>query len=757
MNQAIGRSIPRVDARAKVTGDAKYPGDLAMDGMLHASILFAGRPHARILRIDTEDAAALPGVAAIFTARDVPVNERGLQIPDQPVLCGPGSAKPGADIVRFVGDQVAVIVAETKSVASKARGLIRVEYENLPVITDPFEALEPGAFQIHAHRQPSRIHPEICADGNRISHHQIRKGNVAAAWSQADVIVESEYRTPSQEHLFLQPEAGLGYIDDEGRVAVAVAGQWVSEDQHQIAHALDLPVDRVRVVYPAIGGSFGGREDMSVQIVLALAAWKLRRPVKMVWEREESIRGHCKRHPYWIRSKWGATREGKLVAAEIRIVADGGAYCYTTNKVLGNTAVTCTGPYLIPSVKADIDGVYTNNPPSGAFRGFGSPQAIFAAEMQMNKLAQALDMDPVELRCRNLLREGDPTAMGTPLPPGISLVEVTERCAAAGGWTRSDAGWQRPAPRQAGSRVRKGIGLATGFKNVGYSFGYAENCSAGIELRGGAGIEEALVYIGSAEVGQGTHTVISQMAAAALELPPEKVRLIVSDTASSPHTSGSVSASRMTLMAGNALRGAADRALAAWRAGRRPARGDYTYRAPATTPIDPETGHGAPNFSYGYVAQGAEVEVDVESGELRILRIVCAGDVGKAINPQQVLGQIEGGVIQALGWVTCEDFVTQEGRVLTPNLSTYLIPTTADIPERLDALIVEHADPVGPWGARGLGELPFIAVAPAVAAAVHDATGIWFDEFPLTQERLLQGLRRRRSASKVLSDAPAAV
>jgi CO/xanthine dehydrogenase Mo-binding subunit len=741
MIRSVGQSVPRVDARAKVTGAAKYPGDLAMDGMLYAKILFAGRPHARILNIDTSAAEAAPGVAAVFTARDVPVNEHGLQIPDQPVLCGPGSSKPGADVVRYVGDQVALVVAESERGAARARNLIRVEYEDLPALTDAREALEPGAPQLHPVRHPSEIHPEIKTEGNLISHHQIRKGDVGAAWGQADVIVESEYRTPSQEHAYLQPEAGLAYIDSEDRVTVVVAGQWTSEDQHQIARALALPAERVRVIYPAIGGAFGGREDMSVQVVLALAAWKLRRPVKIVWSRDESILGHCKRHPFWIRSKWGATRAGKLVAAEIRIVADGGAYCYTTNKVLGNATTTSAGPYEIPNVKVDVDGVYTNNPPSGAFRGFGAPQALFAAETQMNKLAQALAMDPVELRLKNLLREGSATAMGTPLPEGISLVEVTERCARAAGWQETGQVWRKPSNGEQQATVRRGIGFAAAFKNAGFSFGYRDNCHAKIELRGRIEVDEALVFIGAAEVGQGAHTVICQMAAEALGVPLERVRLLASDTGTSPVSSGSVSASRMTLMAGNAIRGAAEKALERWHAGERPAVGDTTYFSPQTTAFDPESGYGFPNFSYGYVAQAVEVEVDTETGELRVLRVVCADDVGKAINPQQVVGQIEGGVVQAIGWATCENFLTAGGRTLTPNLSTYLIPTTADVPDRIEAIIVEKPNAIGPWGVRGMGEMPFIALVPALIAAVHDATGVWFDDFPLTPERVLKGLK----------------
>ena len=741
--QIVGKSIPRVDARAKVTGEALYPGDFSMLGMLHAKILFAGRPHARILSIDTTEAEQVPGVVAIFTAKDVPVNEYGLQTPDQPVLCGPSSAKPGADVVRWVGDQVALIVAETEEAAARARDLIRVEYQDLPVITDPLEAMKPDAYPIHPPRAPNPIHPELRTEGNWISHHQIRKGNVDAAWDRCDVIVEAEYRLPSQEHAYLQPEAGLAYIDEEGRVTVVVAGQWTWEDQRQIAHALDIPPEQVRVVYPAIGGAFGGREDMSVQIVLALAAWKLRRPVKIVWTREESIIGHGKRHPVWARCKWGATRDGKLVAAEVRVVADGGAYCYTTNKVLGNLTVTCTGPYEIPNVKVDVDGYYTNNPPSAAFRGFGAPQGIFLAETQMNKLAEALGMDPVELRVRNLLREGSLTAMGTPLPGGVNLVEVVERCAVAAGWTKTEAGWRKPELPQPSGPVRRGIGFAAGFKNVGFSFGYQENCWAKVELRGKGEIEEAVVYIGSAEVGQGAHTVITQMAAEALGIPVDRVRLVPSDTATSPGSSGSASASRTTFMAGNAVRGAAAAALEKWRAEERPAVAEYTYLAPKTTQFDPETGYGTPNFAYGYVAEAVEVEVDTETGQIRIPRVVCADDVGKAVNPQLVEGQIEGGVVMGLGWATVENFIVQEGRVLTDRLSTYLIPTALDVPERVESVLVERPDPRGPWGARGMGEMPFIPAAPALIAAVRDATGVWFHEFPLTPERVWRGLRRR--------------
>jgi CO/xanthine dehydrogenase Mo-binding subunit len=658
-------------------------------------------------------------------------------------------------VVRFIGDQVALVVAEGEEAAARARDLIHVEYEDLPVVTDPFRALEPDAPQLHPDRQPNESHPELSTEGNLICHHQIRKGDMDAGWEAADVVVEGEYRTPAQEHAYLQPEAGLSYIDDQGRVTVVVAGQWTWEDRQQIAHALNLPPEQVRVIYPAIGGAFGGREDMSVQIVLALAAHRLQRPVKIVWSREESITGHCKRHAMWFHCKWGATREGKLVAAEIRVIADGGAYCYTTNKVLGNTAITCTGPYEFPNVKVDVDGVYTNNPPAGAFRGFGAPQGIFAAEMQMNKLVAkmvgALDVDPVGLRVKNLLRDDSLTTVRTPLPGGVSLVEVTRRCARAIGWKQTDeeapeapSGSSAADTREAiRSKPDSGIGLAVGFKNVGFSFGYQENCCARIELQGEEEIERATVSIGSADVGQGAHTVIRQMAAEALDVPLARVRMETSDTATSPGSAGSTSASRMTFMAGNAVRKAAGEVLDRWRKGERPTIAEQTYLAPSTTHFDPETGEGLPNFAYGYVAQAVEVAVDVETGELDIRRVVCVDDVGKAVNPQQVEGQIEGGVAQAVGWATCENFITDEGRVLTPHLSTYLIPTIADVPRHVESIIVENPDSRGPWGVRGMGEMPFIPLAPALVAAVHDATGVWIDELPLTPERVLRALKDR--------------
>ncbi len=733
--QIIGQSVARIDAESKVKGEALYPGDINLPNQAVLKILFSSRPHAIVEKIDTTSAEKVPGVIDIFTAKDVPVNEYGLIMPDQPVLCGPGSSKPYVDRVRFIGDQIAVVIAETEEISVKACQLIEVTYTDLPIVTDMHEAMKSDAILL----QPEKKTNVFC-------HYKVKKGDVENAFKSAEVIVENDYYTPAQEHAYLQPEAGLGYIDEEGRITVIVAGQWVHEDQEQIAHALNLPKEKIRVIYPAIGGAFGGREDMSVQIVLALAAYRLQqkginRPVKTVWSREESIIGHHKRHPYHIHTKWGATKEGKLVAAETQIYADGGAYAYTSTKVLGNATLLVCGPYEIPNVKIDAMAIYTNNLPNGAFRGFGGPQAIFAAEMQMNKIAEVLNMDPVEIRARNLIKEGVPTSVNTPLPPGISIQTVLEKASKAAGWIQENNQWKfnRKIAKPLNKNIKRGIGLAIGYKNIGFSFGAPEQCWATIELHGKNEIEKAVVHHAGADVGQGAHSAFAQIAANSLGLPMEKIEMVVSDTAKSDN-SGSASASRMTFMAGNSILGAAKLAMEKWRNEERPSIASYQYLPPRTSPFAPETGECMPNFAYGYVAETAEVEVNLLTGKVKIIKVICADDVGKAINPLQILGQIEGGVVQASGYAILENFVQREGKVLTKGFSTYLIPTIMDIPNTTESIIVETADPLGPLGARGMGEMPYLPFVPAVIAAVHDATGIWYNSFPLTEERILKGL-----------------
>ncbi|MCY3867446.1 MAG: xanthine dehydrogenase family protein molybdopterin-binding subunit [Chloroflexi bacterium] len=730
--KVISESIKRIDAHGKVTGEALYPGDINIEGQLWLRVKFSERAHARVLRVDASKAEALPGVARVFTSLDVPINEYGLVLKDQPVLCGPGGGKAGTDVARCYMDMVATVVAETDAIAQEALDLIDVQYEDLPAVFDPEEAMAEAAPQLH---------PD--SPRNLVTRYRIRRGDMEAGWAAAEIVVEGEYETTWQEHAYLQPEAGLAYIDEEDRVTVLVAGQWTHEDQEQIYHALALPPEQVRVIYPAIGGAFGGREDMTVQIVLALAAWQLRVPIKIQWNREESILYHHKRHPIKVRAKWGASANGLLTAAAAEVIGDAGAYNYTSNKVLGNAQLTVTGPYEIPNVHVDTFTVYTNNIPSGAFRGFGAPQALFAAEGQVNRLAAALKLDPLEIRLKNSIREGSIGSVDTPFPAGVTMPQVFEACGRESWWGRSAAGWRlRAASQPADQHRRRGRGIAGGFKNVGFSFGFPEHCWAGIELRGSAEIEKVILYHAGADVGQGAHTALSQMAAEAVGMPFETVEIVASDTASS-ESAGSASASRLTFMSGNAIRGAAEIALRKWQDEERPALGEFMYHPPATTAFDPETGRAEPNFAYGYVAEAVEVEVDIETGQVRLLEVVCANDVGKVINPQQLQGQIEGAIVQAQGYALMEYLVSDEGRILNPYLSTYLIPTSLDVPPRIKSVILENPDPIGPWGARGMAEMPFLPLAPAIAAAIYDAAGIWIDSQPFTAQKVLQALRQR--------------
>jgi CO/xanthine dehydrogenase Mo-binding subunit len=730
----IGKVITRVDAEAKVTGEALYPGDINFENQLYMKTLFSELPHAVIKSIDISEAEKTPGVILVLTAKDVPNNEYGLIMPDQPVLCGPGSNNPNADRTRCVSDQIALVIAESENIASSALKKIKVTYDELPVINNPDEALLKDAIRIHQDHED-----------NVLLHYKVRDGDVEQGFKDSDVIVEGVYKTPMQEHAYLQPEAGLSYVDENNRITVIVGGQWVHEDQEQIAHSLSIPLDKIRIIYPAIGGAFGGREDMSVQITLALATFKLsekgiHRPVKTVWTREESIIGHHKRHAYKIFSKWGANKEGKILAAEVKIVADAGAYAYTSTKVQGNATLMCTGPYEVPNVKVDSYTVFTNNVPGGAFRGFGGPQAAFSAEMQINKLAEKLNLDPVEIRIRNVLKDGSKLPVKSPMPAGVSLSEVIERCAIEAGWKKIDGIWNNPNLKYTSNNNKlKGLGFACGYKNIGFSFGAPENCWATIKIIGGAEIEKVILYHAGAEVGQGSHTVFCQMAADAVGVEVEKVELIASDTSTSDN-SGSVSASRMTFMAGNSIYGAGKLALEKWKNEERPAIGRYQYKPPITTPYDKDTGECIPNFSYGYVAEVVEAEVDPETGEVHLSKVICADDVGKAINPQLVVGQIEGAIVQAAGYGLMENFIQENGYVKTSQLSTYLIPTVLDIPDEINSIIMEHPNPIGPWGARGVGEMPYIPLVPAISSAIHAATGVWFDHFPMTPENVLRGL-----------------
>lgn len=729
----IGASLPRPDALGKVTGAARYPADLIRPGMLHLQVVFANRVHARIVSLDTSAALAVPGVVSVLTARDVPYNAYGLIDADQPALC--------SDVVRFQGDKVALVVAETKEAARAGVERVAVEYEDLPAVTGPRAALKPGAPLVHA-----------ALGTNLLLHIPIRKGDAARALAEADVTLEGEFSTTWQEHAYLQPEAGVAYMDDENRVIVETAGQWLHEDRRQIAAVLQLPEDQVVVRYAAIGGAFGGREDLSIQHLLALAAWKLRRPVALQWSREESMVAHHKRHPITVRCHWGAMRDGRITAVEAEVIADGGAYASTSVEVTKVATLFANGAYDVPNISVDGYAVYTNNIPAGAFRGFGAPQAQFAAEIMVTRLAHALGMDPVELRRRNIYREGSLESSQRPLPAGVSALPVLERCVQEARERLGYGEGARTSPADSLSHeergnssghLRRGVGIACGIKNVGYSFGYPEQATATVEIFGKAELERAVVRLGAADVGQGAHLAMRQIAAEALGVPLEKVELVAEDSSLAPNA-GSASASRMTLMGGRAVHDAALAARQEWSATENEtAQATVQYRPPATTPLDPTTGEGTPNYCYGYAAQAVEVEVNTLTGQVRLLTVISVHDVGRAINRQQVEGQIEGCLAQAVGYALLEDFQMRDGRALTPYFSTYLLPTALDMPPEIIPVILELADPNGPYGARGVAEMPLVPLAPAIAAAIHDATGAWLTRQPMTPERVLAALHGR--------------
>lgn len=740
----LGDRRTRFDALDKVRGAAQYPGDRRRPEELHAKVVFSGQPHARMTAMDSSAALAAPGVVAVLTSADVPVNEYGLTIFDQPVLVGvehSGRSLVPGDVSRWEADAIAIVVAETVDGARAAAEALEVSWEPLPIVADIDAALAPGA---------PLVHTEV---GRNDYHHlKIRKGDLDTGWAAAVAVVEGTYELPHQEHAYLQPEAAVSYVDEEGRVTVEVAGQWTVEDQEQVAHALDLPVDRVRIIYPAMGGAFGGREDMSLQIVMALAAQKVaelgdQRPVRTVWSREESIVGHHKRHRGRVWARWGADADGHITAIESEIVLDAGAYNYTSNKVLGNAHLSVAGPYEVPNASIDSSVVYTTSVPGGAFRGFGSPQGAFVAESQMNKLSVALGLDPVEIRRRNVLRDTSIGITQVPMPDGVTIAEVVDACAEAADYSAPLPEVEPFAPIATlppePAALRRGRGFGCAYKNVGFSFGFPERCDATIELHGGDEDEQpsqAVLFHGGAEVGQGSHQVFLQMTAEATGVPLEQVRGEFSDTATSGD-SGSASASRLTFMAGNSIIGAAQEAEKAWSDGDRPAIGRFRFVPPATEAIDPETGAGRPNFAYGYVAQAVDISVDIETGHVRVDRVVSAHDVGRAINHSLVEGQVFGAVAQAHGYALSENLVVEDGRILNPRLSGYLIPGVLDMPDIVEPVVLELADPLGPWGARGMAEMPMIPYAPAVTAALHDATGVWFDTFPLTPSRVLAALR----------------
>ena len=738
--RAVGHPLPQPDAVAKATGQALYTADLYFEGMLHARVLRSAYPHARLRRVDVHRARTLPGVAAVLTAADVPgAKNHGLIYQDWPVLA--------YDKVRYVGDAVAIVAAETEEIAEEALRLIEVDYEPLPVVASPEAALAPDAPLIHER-------------GNVLRYAEVRRGDVEAGFAEAEVIVENTYRTPFGEHGFLEPEAAVAVPDEEGNITIYVGSQIPFADRKQVAASLALSEDKVRVVHMLTGGAFGGKEDIAGQIHAALLAQATGRPVKLVYSRPESMRAHPKRHATTITIKTGATRDGRIVAQQVKIVGDTGAYASLGAQVMTRVATHAIGPYDVPNVRVDCYAVHTNNPPGGAFRGFGAPQAHFAVETQMDILAEKLGLSPFEIRRRNALRVGGTTATGQVLRESVGLLETIERVEEA--VRRAEAEEERTVLPP---HLRRGWGVACAYKNVGLGDGLPDSAGASVEVTPEGRV---IVRAGAAEVGQGLMGVLAQIAAEELGVGCDQVEVILGDTGQTLD-GGPTTASRQTYITGNAVRHAAievQKMLAAVAAeeldvnpealrfadgqvlapdGRalplakvaalarkegRQLRADYVYTPPRTVPLGQV---GDMHFAYGFATQAAQVEVNIETGEVRVLRVIAAHDVGRAMNPLALEGQIEGGVLMGIGYALLERFVVEEGFVRTDSLAKYKIPDIRWTPE-IEPIIIEHPTAEGPYGAKGAGEITSIPTAPAVTNAIYRAIGLRSFSLPVSSD-----------------------
>ena len=727
----VGQSIVKIDAVPKVCGERIYPQDFDLEGQLHARMVWSQNPHAEVLSINTARAEAYPGVVRVLTAEDVPENSYGINYPDQSVFVAVG------DKVRSVADRIAMVIAETPQAAKEACTLVEVQYKPLPVLSDPREAMKDEAILVHPER----------GDSNVIDRIQIKRGDIQRGFEEADVVVESFYTTQAQEHAYMQPDAGVGYLDDSGRVTVIVATQTPHDDIRHIARILKLEEKDVHIIVPAVGGAFGGREDMQTHHLLAVAAFVLRRPVKLIFSREETTMFTGHRHPFYMRYKTGATREGLLTAMEVEMVADAGAYISSSIWMLNNATSNAAGPYKIPNAKVNTCAVYTNNVMNMAMRGFGAPQAAFAYEMQMNKLADALGMDPVEFRLKNILEDGDICLTGKPMPQGVGLKQTLTQVALAAGWRQEKDHWVAPRfPQPASPEKKIGLGLACGYKNVGFSFGMDDYSKAVVELNlsESGEMDSAVVSCGASDLGMGTQTALVQIAAEVLNLNANRISVPILDTAQVPYA-GSSSASRQTYTSGNAVYGACREALKKWEQVLRDETGEtkivaeYEFHTDVLRPTsyyEPETGECDPHISYGYTSQAVLLEVDLETGATGILKLWTAQDCGKMIDPAMVDGQVAGAVHMGVGFGLMEEFIQQDGIPRTRGFSQYLFPTVLDMPEEMVSINIEIPDPTGPFGAKGVGEMPLLPTAPAIMAAIHGAAGVWMDALPATAERV---------------------
>ncbi len=758
-SQVIGKVQVRPDALEKVTGQAIFTDDLVFENMLFAAVRRAGVPHAILRSIDIKKAQQLPGVAAVLTAADIPgEHNHGLVIYDWPIMVGVNER------VRYVGDALAIVAASTQEIARQALELIDVEFELQPVISDPIQSRQPGA---------AILHP----DGNLLKHIKVRKGDPALGFAQSDLILEHTFHTPSTDHLFMEPECSLAVPLPDGRMEVYVGSQIPYQDRTQVARALGWPEERVRIVGQLMGGGFGGKEDITGQIHSALLANATGQPVKLLFDRHESLIVHPKRHATQIKVKLGAKKDGTLMAAQTELYGDTGAYASLGEKVLTRATTHSAGPYVIPHVHADCFAMYTNNPPAGAFRGFGVMQSAFAFESMMDILAEKLGMDRVELRRKNALRLGSETSTGQILRDSVGLVECIDRVEAKmleiSGLARGNL--FKPRRVAGAGHLVRAWGFASAFKNTGLGGG-ADDCSgAEVEL-----YEDGTLQVRSsaAELGQGLVTIMQMVVAQEFSLSPHLVRVLVMDTDLTPD-GGPTTASRQTYVTGNASRLAAktlrhaitavyaekfdeapenilfsdaglqvagrtiplgDVASEMHRLGK-PPRSLYEYHAPATRPL----GQGGDmHIAFSFATQAAEVEVNTLTGEVKVVQVISANDVGRAINPLGLQGQVEGGIVMGVGHALLENFITRDGYVVTDRMARYRIPSIVHTPA-ITSIVVEDPSRDGPYGAKGVGEIVLIPTPPAITNAIYNAVGIRFDHLPVDQEQILLTLLAQQS------------
>ncbi|MBN0044641.1 molybdopterin-dependent oxidoreductase [Streptomyces actuosus] len=771
----IGESTLRPDGTLKVTGEFAYSSDMWHEDMLWGQILRSTVAHAEIVSIDTSQALALPGVYAVMTYDDLPteVKNYGLEIQDTPVLAH--------GKVRHHGEPVAIVAADHPETARRAAAKIHVEYRELPVITDEASAVAPDALLVHEGRDDH--HAGHVPHPNVVHRQPIVRGDAAAAARRADAVVTGEYTFGMQDQAFLGPESGLAVPEEDGGVHLYIATQWLHSDLRQIAPVLGLPEDKVRMTLAGVGGAFGGREDLSMQIHACLLALRTGKPVKIVYNRFESFFGHVHRHPAKLYYEHGATKDGKLTHIKCRIVLDGGAYASASPAVVGNAASLSVGPYVVDDVDIEAIALYTNNPPCGAMRGFGAVQACFAYEAQMDKLAKKLGMDPVELRRLNAMEQGTIMPTGQPVDSPAPVAELLRRVKAMPmpperQWESSEGADVRQLPgglsnTTHGEGVVRGVGYAVGIKNVGFSEGFDDYSTARVRMEVVAGEPVATVHTAMAEVGQGGVTVHAQIART--ELGVTQVTIHPADT--QVGSAGSTSASRQTYVTGGAVKNACELVREkvleigrrrfgshhpAWATAELLLEGgkvvtdagevladlvdvlegeaveiEREWRHRPTEAFDLRTGQGNGHVQYSFAAHRAVVEVDTELGLVKVIELACAQDVGKALNPLSVVGQIQGGTTQGLGVAVMEEIIVdpKTAKVRNPSFTDYLIPTILDTPT-IPVDVLELADEHAPYGLRGIGEAPTLSSTPAVLAAIRAATGLELDRTPVRPEHL---------------------